>query len=254
MSKTRRDVLALGAASLVVGATTVGATGEIAGRHNIKAIAFDAFPVFDPRPTFLLAEELFPGRGAELGNMWRTRQFEYTWLRAVSQRYADFWQVTTDALVFSAKALRLELPDEKRARLMQLYIELKPWPDAVDALGSLKDAGLRLVFLSNFTPGMLQAAVKSSGLEGMFEHLISTDVARTYKPDPRAYRLAIDALKLRREEILFVAFGGWDAVGAKSFGYTTFWVNRQNLPAEELGVAPDATGGTLGDLVDFLKV
>jgi 2-haloacid dehalogenase len=254
MSRTRRDVLVLGAASLAVGATTVGATGEIAGQHDIKAIAFDAFPIFDPRPIFLLAEELFPGRGAELADMWRTRQFEYTWLRAMSQRYADFWQVTTDALVFSAKSLRLELSDEKRVRLLQAYLELKPWPDAVDALKSLKDAGLRLVFLSNLTPGMLQAAVKSSGLEGMFEHLISTDAIGTYKPDPRAYQLGIDALKLRREEVLFVAFAGWDAVGAKSFGYTTFWVNRQNLPLEELGVSPDAVGATLGDLVGFLKV
>jgi 2-haloacid dehalogenase len=91
-------------------------------------------------------------------------------------------------------------------------------------------------------------------MDSMFEALLSTDSIRTYKPDPRAYQLAIDALKLPREEILFVAFGGWDAAGAKSFGYKTFWVNRQNLPVEELDAPPDAIGTTLGDLVSFLKI
>jgi len=89
---------------------------------------------------------------------------------------------------------------------------------------------------------MLDSAIKSSGLEGIFEPSLSTDRVRAYKPDPRAYQMGIDALNLKREEIVFAAFGGWDAVGAKLFGYPTFWVNRLNLPIEELGVAPDAIG------------
>ena len=253
MLSTRRDLI-VGAAVSAAAGTVTAATAAIGAQPGIKAVVFDAFPVFDPRSVFALAEDLFPGKGFELGNAWRTRQFEYTWLRVVSQRYADFWQVTADALVFSAKSLRLELSEEKRARLMQAYLELKPWPDALAALKSMKDAGLRLAFLSNFTPRMLQAAVAGAGIDGLFEALLSTDAIRTYKPDPRAYQLAIDALKLRREEILFVAFGGWDAAGAKSFGYPTFWVNRQNLPVEELDAPPDAIGTTLGDLVSFLKI
>ena len=100
---------------------------------------------------------------------------------------------------------------------------------------------------------MLDSAIKSSGLEGIFEPSLSTDSVRVYKPDPRAYQMGIDAFNLRREQILFAAFGGWDAAGAKLFGYPTFWVNRLNLPMEELGVAPDATGQNLTDLVDFVK-
>jgi 2-haloacid dehalogenase len=88
----------------------------------------------------------------------------------------------------------------------------------------------------------------------MFEDVVSTDRSRTYKPDPRAYRLGVDALRATREEILFVAFAGWDAAGAKMFGYPTFWVNRQRFPAEELGVLPDGSGETLSDLVDFLGI
>src|SRR5262247_3782376 len=95
---------------------------------HYKVIAFDAFPIFDPRPVFGLAETLFPGRGTEFSNAWRTRQFEYQWLRALSGRYADFWQTTEDALVFAAKLLRLELTQEKPAQLMQAYLGLKAWP------------------------------------------------------------------------------------------------------------------------------
>jgi 2-haloacid dehalogenase len=253
MYATRRDVLTVAAASLAAGKMSVQGA-EVEPRPSTKAVAFDAFPVFDPRPVFALAEELFPGKGAELSNTWRIRQFEYAWLRTLSQRYADFWQVTSDALSFAAKAARLELPNEKRDRLMRAYLELKPWPDAVASLKALRDAGFRLSFLSNFTATMMEANAKGSGIEGLFEQLISTDAARAHKPDPRAYQLAIDILKLQREEILFVAFGGWDAAGAKSFGYRTFWVNRQNLPVEELGAPPDGIGETLSDLVSFLKV
>ena len=218
----------------------------------VQAIAFDAFPIFDPRPVFVLVDRLFPGRGAELSNEWRTRQFEYTWLRVAAQHYADFWQITEDALKFAAAKLNLELSQHDRHKLMSAYLELKPWPDVIPALSSLKKLGLRLAFLSNFTLGMLNSNVKSAGLTGLFEHVLSTDQAKTYKPDPRAYKLAMDSLKLRREEILFVAFAGWDAAGAKLFGYPTFWVNRQKLPVENLGATPDGVGESLTQLIQFI--
>jgi 2-haloacid dehalogenase len=220
---------------------------------QFQAIAFDAFPIFDPRPVFGLAETLFPGKGAELSNTWRTRQFEYQWLRVLSGRYADFWQTTEDGLVFAAKLLQLELTPEKRAQLMQAYLELKTWPEVPSALRLLKEAGVRLAFLSNMTAKMLEAGIKNAGLEGVFEHVLSTDQIRAYKPEPRTYQMAIDAFKLKREDILFVAFAGWDAAGAKGLGYPTFWVNRLNLPGEELGVIPDAIGQDLTDLVSFVK-
>ena len=181
------------------------------------------------------------------------RQFEYQWLRALSGHYADFWQTTEDGLVFAAKLLQLELTPEKRAQLMQAYLGLKAWPDVPSALSALKEAGIRLAFLSNMTTKMLDADIKNAGLDGVFEHVLSTDQIRAYKPDPRAYQMAIDAFKLQREEIIFAAFAGWDAAGAKWFGYPTFWVNRLNLPAEELGVAPDAMGRDLTALVSFVR-
>lgn len=254
MPLNRREFINLAAAGIATRLLTSAPPARAATNQKIKAIAFDAFPILDPRPVFALAEQLFPGRGVELSNAWRTRQFEYQWLRALSRHYADFWQTTEDALVFSSELLKLDLTRDKREQLMHAYLELKAWPDAAPALQSLKDAGIRLAFLSNATPKILNAGIRNSGLGDVFEHVLSTDGIKTYKPDPRAYRMATDAFRLQREEILFVPFAGWDAAGAKSFGYTTFWVNRLNIPTEKLGVVPDAVGQNLTDLVTFMKM
>jgi 2-haloacid dehalogenase len=150
--------------------------------------------------------------------------------------------------------LKLELDAQQREQLMAGYLELKPWPDVPPVLSVLKQSGIRMALLSNFTPAMLRAAAQSSRLESLFEHQLSTDTVQTFKPDPRAYQLAVDAFKLPREQIAFAAFGGWDAAGARIFGYPTFWSNRQNLPAEELGVNPDASSATLDGLLEFVGV
>lgn len=251
MSIDRRAFVVGGLATLGLAATPSAASDAM--RPAIKVIAFDAFPIFNPAPVAALAERLFPGKGAELTNQWRTRQFEYTWLRSLSRHYADFWQVTSDSLVFAAKALKLEMTPDARNQLLQSYLALEVWPDVAPALKSLREAGLRLAFLSNFTTHMLQANLKHSGLSDLFEHVISADKARIYKPAPAAYQLGIDAFHLKREEILFVAHAGWDAAGARLFGYPTLWINRMHAPVEELDVAPDATGASLDDLIKFVQ-
>jgi len=231
-----------------------GAAGSLAAvarlSVSIKAIAFDAFAVFDPRSVFAFADAMYPASG--LSDEWRMRQFEYTWLRVAARQYLDFWHVTEDALVFAANKLKLELSPDSRATLMNEYLRLSAWPDVGPALEPIRRSGVRLTILSNFTPRMLAANIASAGLHGMFEQVLSTDQVKSYKPDPLAYKIGVDALKIRREEVLFVAFAGWDAVGAKLFGYPTFWLNRQRLPREEMGVSSDGSGETLGDLVKFL--
>jgi 2-haloacid dehalogenase len=253
MPLSRRGFLSLATAGAAMGVFAPGRVSNAATLSKIKALAFDAFPILDPRPIFERAEQLFPGRGVELSNTWRIRQFEYQWLRALAGHYADFWRTTEDALVFAANSLKLDLSTEKRDQLMAEYLRLRVWPDVPSALQSLSNAGIRLAFLSNATETILEAGIENSELNGVFEHVLSTDSLRVYKPDPRAYQMAVEAFGLGREEIGFVAFAGWDVAGAKWFGYPTFWVNRLNVPLEEFGVVPDATGGTLAELVAFLK-
>jgi 2-haloacid dehalogenase len=249
----RRSFLHVSAGSVLSASTLAGLT-DLTRAPKYRAVAFDAFPIFDPRPVGALAERLFPGKGAELTNAWRTRQFEYQWLRATGHRYADFRQTTEDALVFASRSLKLELTADARSQLVQAYFTLDAWPDVRASLDVLKRQGVKVALLSNMTAAMLNANIEHAGLGGMFDHVLSTDRIRTYKPDPRAYQLGVDAFKLPRESIVFCAFAGWDAAGAKWFGYPTVWINRADAPAEELSATPDATGRSLTALTDFVGV
>jgi 2-haloacid dehalogenase len=219
---------------------------------RFKAIAFDYFVIFNPDSVIPEVERAFPGRGPEFARAWRAKQFEYGFLRSITGRHADFFKVTEDALVYTAGAMKLDLPAETRKRLLNAYLTLKPWPDAVDALRRLRVSGVRIITVSNFSREMLRANADNAGITGLFDELLSTEVNGTYKPDPRAYALGMERLNLKKEEIAFAAFGGWDAYGAKNFGYATYWVNRFNLPAEKLGIEADATSNNLEGLLDFV--
>lgn len=220
----------------------------------IKAILFDAFPIFNPGNVLVSAERLFPGKGQELIKEWRTQQFEYTWLRNSLGDYADFSAVTSDSLSYASELLRLEMTELEHRQLVDAYSHLQAWPEVSDALAQLKAAGYRLGILSNLTPSMLQMNTNNCGLADRLDQLLSVDTVKCYKPAPRAYQLGMDATGLSKEEILFVAFAGWDAVGAKHFGYKTFWVNRVQAPSERLGVSADGEAKDLNGLLKYLNV
>ncbi len=225
----------------------------MADRPTIKAIAFDAYgTLFDVYSVGALAEKLFPASGARLAELWRDRQMEYTRIRTLSGRYADFWQVTGDALAFACERLGLELTQAHRERLMMQYAELTAFPENRAALSSLKQRGLPLAILSNGTPKMIASAISAAGMEGIFDHVLSADQVRRFKTAPEAYQLGPDAFGCPAQEILFVSSNNWDICGATWFGYTTFWVNRAGVPAERLGVQPSAQGRSLDDLVTFV--
>ena len=255
MRVNRREFLNLAAAASVA-AAVVPSKAEASETHvagAIRAIAFDGFVVFDPGSVVKRVETVFPGRGQEFTTEWRLHQFEYSWIRTAANQYADFWQVTGDALDFTARKLKITLTPDSRTQLMNAYKELQPWPDAPEILEKLRARKIRMAFLSNFTAAMLDANLENSKLRGYFEEHLTTDRVRAYKPSPRAYQMGIDAFGLKREEIAFAAFGAWDASGAKWFGYPTVWVNRGQVPAENLGVAADAVVDRLGGLLEFVS-
>jgi 2-haloacid dehalogenase len=185
--------------------------------------------------------------------IWRTRQFEYSWLRTLTGSYVNFLQVTLDALEFACASLHVTLSGESRGRLMQALLQLPPWEDAATALRDLRGAGIRMAFLSNFTDGMLEANIRAAGISEYFEARLSTDRVAAYKPDPRSYQMAVDHFRLPRAAIAFVAFGGWDAVGASRFGFPVYWTNRLSQPQEELGATADLVEAGLGALPAFVK-
>ena len=248
------------AALMLYGSSAIGSgavsrspvSADGAPRKRSAAVAFDYFVLFNPDSVVSAVDRVFPGKGRAFTDIWRTRQFEYSWLRSMTGRYVDFSKLTEDALVYTANAMHVELTASQRRQLLDAYLHLTPWPDTADALRRLRESDVRVITIANFSPAMLRANAEHAGLTTLFDALISTDANHTYKPDPRAYQLGVDHLRLAKQDIVFAAFGGWDAAGAKSFGYPTVWVNRFNQPAEELGFRPDRTVTDLKGLLDFV--
>jgi 2-haloacid dehalogenase len=244
---SRRSVLLLGGAALTASLGETFSAAPLHG-HGIRAVAFDAFAIFDSRTVVAACESAFPGRGSILSKEWRARQFEYQWLTALAGRYQDFWETTRNALEFAARSTNLALSENTLNALMQTYMHMTAWPDAAAALDALRRSGRKTLLLSNATEAILHSSLTSSGLHRSFDHVLSTDRIATYKPDPRAYQMAIDRTGYSKQEILFVAFAGWDAAGARWFGYPTFWNNRLSSVAEELGVLPHFEAASLDAL------
>ena len=216
----------------------------------IKAVVFDAYgTLFDVHSVASLAEQLFPGKGDALSQLWRQKQLEYSWLRAMAGRYKPFWDITRDALRFSAERLGLPLSAESEQRLMNQYSSLSAFPENLAALRALKAAGLPLGILSNGNREMIEVSVRSAGMTGLFDHLLSSQEVKTFKTMDRLYALAPEAFGCRPREILFVSSNCWDAVGSRWYGFTSFWINRTGAPLDRLDTAPDHTGSLLGDVL-----
>ena len=226
--------------------TTPGSSGAPSPRA-VRAVGFDLFTVFDPRGIDHRVAEVIPGEPAAFAATYKTRLFEYSWIRAAAGQYAPFDRLVDDALDFAARTHHVELTGPARARLAAAFTELTAWPDAAAVLRELRGRGLRLAPLANFAPSMIDALLGHAGMRELFDDQISTDAARSYKPDPRAYAVAETRFGLPRQHIAFAAFGGWDAAGGAWFGFPTFWVNRLGVAVEALS-APTASGP---DLVAF---
>ena len=203
----------------------------------IAGYVFDAYgTLFDVHSVIEAGREITSDPAA-LSTLWRQKQLEYTWLRSLMDRYQDFWAVTEAALRYAVRRLDLRASEAQIGRLMNSYLSLACFPEVKAALARLP--GRRCAILSNGSPGMLEAAVRSSGLDGSFARVISVDEVKVFKPSPRVYALGPTHLGRSPSELLFVSSNAWDVAGAKAFGYQVAWCNRAGAPAEELGLAPD---------------
>ena len=219
----------------------------------IDALVFDAYgTLFDVHSVVDEAERLVPGHGAVLSQLWRTKQLEYTWLQSLmaTDPREDFAALTAHALDYALEALATPLSAGDRRRLRDAYLTLGTFPDVRDALDAL--APRPRWILSNGTLAMLEPLVRHNGLERHLDGVLSVDAAGIYKPSPRVYRLALDRLQLPAARIGFVSSNGWDAIGAKAFGFTAFWINRAGAPVDRHGPPPDRIMSTLSELPALL--
>lgn len=233
---SRRQALVAASATAAVAALPGAALA--AGATGIRAIAFDGFPIFDPRSVAKLAVSMFPEQGATLAMQWANKLFGYTWIVTSAAQYQDFRTLADLSLQQVAGGMGLTLTVEQRAALVGSYETLTIWTDVPDALEKLRSAGVRLAFLSNLSADALNTNMKRNHIDGFFEAPLSTDRVRRYKPAPEAYAMGLKAFALPKSQIGFAAFGGWDAAGAGWFGYRTAWINRLNVAPETIGPAP----------------
>ena len=217
-------------------------------RSSIRVCAFDAYgTLFDVNSAARLARDALGSEWQPLAELWRAKQLQYTWLRSLMGRHADFWQVTGDALDFALAARGLD-DAGLRERLMTLYLALDAYPEVKPVLEALAGAGHRRAILSNGSPRMLQAAVAHAGIGALLDAVLSVEEVGTYKPHPAVYRLAVDRFGVAPSAVCFVSSNAWDAWAAKAYGFYVVWCNRFEQPPERLPEPPDAEVRTLEEL------
>jgi 2-haloacid dehalogenase len=213
--------------------------------QNIDACVFDAYgTLFDFNSAASAAKDELGDDWQQLSDLWRLKQLQYTWLRGLAQHHADFWQVTGDALDFALATLKIDRPG-LRDRLMNLYLQLSTYPEVPAMLRELKGRGMKLAILSNGSPPMLAAVVRNSGLDDVFDAVLSVEEVGVYKPHPSVYGLAAERLGIAPARICFLSSNGWDAYSAKAFGFKVVWCNRFGQAPERIPATPD---GEITDL------
>jgi 2-haloacid dehalogenase len=242
---------------------------------TIKALVFDAYgTLYDIQSVADVTEEAFPGYGEIITQIWRIKQLEYTWLRSLMRRYQDFSVITRDSLAYTLRCLGLESDRDTFESIMDKYLRLDLYPDAMAALAAMRDR--KLAILSNGSTGMLNALVHNSGLDQVLDATISVDTQEIFKPAPEAYRLIESTLRVPPGEVLFVSSNPWDACGARAFGLNVAWIERVTPQAmalacvksdvvtpltmfkairtqmDELGLEPDYRIHALSELPDLV--
>ncbi len=221
---------------------------------GIRACVFDAYgTLFDIASATARCSGISKEQRAALTPLWRDKQLQYTWLRSLQGHYVDFWRITVDALDFSLESLGITNHDV-RDQLLSLYQNLQAFPEVADTLRQLRSAGFKTAILSNGTPSMLHAAIHSSSLEGLFDHVLSAESVQMFKTHPKVYQYALDALNLTADQISFQSSNAWDAFAASAFGMRVVWCNRYHQQPEHLPGCPDCIISNLGELPALLDI
>ena len=219
----------------------------------VRVCVFDAYgTLFDVNSAARQMQDVLGEKWQPLADTWRTKQLQYTWLRSLMARHADFWQVTGDALDFAMASVGIE-DASLRERLMQLYFKLSAYPEVGDTLSRLKSAGMKLAILSNGSPQMLAAASENAGIGHLLDGVLSVEDVGIFKPHPSVYRMVIERFNLSPTRVCFVSSNAWDAHAAKAFGFNVAWCNRFGQQRERIPEPPDAEIQSLTELVRIVR-
>ena len=218
---------------------------------KIKVIIFDAYgTLFDVNSAAEKCKEKIGDKWESFANYWRTTQLEYTWLRSLMKRHKDFWQVTEDSLDKSLLAFKID--PNMRSELLNLYKILNTFPEVKEVLKNLKEKKYKISILSNGTPDLLDALVKSNNLEKIFDDIFSIEKVGIYKPDSKVYDMPIKKYKVKKNEVAFLSANTWDVSGAGNFGFNSIWVNRNKNIFDKLDYIPHNEINNLNELLKLI--
>ena len=216
-------------------------------RHS--AYGFDAYgTLFDVHSAVKRHAGRIGPDGPALSEIWRLKQLEYAWVRTLAGAYADFWQLTEQALDFALAKLP-SIDRQLREDLLEAYWTLECYPEVRGVLEALKAAGARLAILSNGSPAMLEAAVNFAAIDALLDDIFSVDAVGRFKTDPAAYEMVTAAWGVSAASVSFQSSNRWDIAGATKFGFRTVWINRSGQPDEYPDLPPSAVLPTLDGLL-----
>ena len=176
-------------------------------------------------------------------------QFLALWLtEMLTGEYTNFGTIGGGALEMVAKRQGVDLSDEDKQRILGDMQELPPHPEVEDALGRLRDAGIRLAALTNSTQHVADAQIDNSGLRDYFEQVLSADTVQRLKPAPEPYRMAAESLGVEIGQVRLVAAHAWDVVGAMRAGCAAAFVARPGMVLNPLAARPDVVGADLREV------
>ena len=220
---------------------------------HIRVIVFDAYgTLLDVQSVLDAATAVLGEKAGDVVDLWRLKQLEYSWLRTLIGSYADFDQVSRDALSYALALHGAEIGDKERQRLLDAWFRPNPFLDVPEALLALSALNVTLAILSNGSPSMLRVALEHCGLENTFDHVLSVDAVKRFKPDPAVYRLVKEQTGFSPDETLFVSSNGFDVAGAKAFGFQVCWLNRAGRPLDVLGQTSDHVVTSMSELPEVV--
>ncbi|SDO23341.1 haloacid dehalogenase type II [Alkalicoccus daliensis] len=214
-----------------------------------KIIIYDAYgTLFDVTSVDKAIAEYYPEQAKSIGALWRKKQIEYAFIKQMTGNYEPFSEVTRQALRY---ALSIETGAEVKDvvdRCMQAYEKLDLFPESLEVLK--QQQGVTNVILSNGSRDMLEPLIENSSISGYIDKVISIDDIKQYKPSQAAYQYGLRQFDTSRDKILFISSNTWDIVGAKTFGYKTFWINRGDTDFEKGRIQPDEEAADLKGILN----
>ena len=228
----------------------------VANEQPKPVLAFDVYgTLIDP---FRMEEHLraaFGKKAKEASELWRSKQIEYSFRRALMKKYRNFDACTAEALRFVSAQLGISLSEEAQAHLLAKYQQLPAYPDVAGALDEFAAQGYTIAACSNGTERAVRASLDHAGLLPRFSKIVSVDPIRTFKPDPAVYKYLVTELRTRSEMVWLISSNPFDVIGAKACGLRTAWVQRDpKRMFDPWEFEPDAIVHGLSELKDIWEI